>query len=234
MPGPSRSRRSREGHTSAPVFLGLAAGPLAIATLIVFAILYKLDSAITSAIISPRHRTSYGAVWWILFTAGLLACFRSAWYLHSQHQLQKRHRVSTLAELLALTPTQFEHAIGALFTERGYKGVRVVGKAGDRGVDVVAEDPSGIRTVIQCKRYAPGRKVGAGDVQMLLGAVAQADHKGSRGVFVTTAQFSPPAIAMASQNGIELIDGNQLAALFANVGHQPGTAIRLEPRRLAG
>jgi restriction system protein len=233
MPARSRRGRRHEGPTSAPVFLGLAAGPLVVVTLIVVALLSKVDSALTTAIVSPRHHSTYGAVWWFMFAAGLAACFRTAWYLHAERETRTQARIATYAELLALTPTQFEHAVANLFNRHGYKDVRVVGKRGDRGADIAARDPGGVRIIVQCKRYAPGRTVGSPDVQMLLGAVAQHLHDATRGVFVTTAEFSPPAREMALQHGIELIDGPKLTAMFELVDQQTGVSSGPGSRKLA-
>jgi restriction endonuclease Mrr len=69
---------------------------------------------------------------------------------------------------------------------------------------------------------------------MLLGAVAQRLHGATRGVFVTTAQFSASAREMASQHGIELIDGARLTVMFGQCGQSLTTGSKRERRKLAG
>ncbi len=122
-------------------------------------------------------------------------------------------------ELLALTPVQFEEAIGDLLTDLGYRSVRRVGGAGDLAADLTAVDREGRSTVIQCKRLAPGSRVGSPDMQKFIGMVA-VHHRAERGIFVTTCTFSAPAEALAQQHGIALMDGPRLSELLARVSRK--------------
>ena len=61
----------------------------------------------------------------------------------------KRH----LDYLLALTPSEFEHAVAELIVPLGYTDVRVVGGTADLGVDVLYRDRKGRKVAIQVKRY---------------------------------------------------------------------------------
>jgi HJR/Mrr/RecB family endonuclease len=60
-------------------------------------------------------------------------------------------RRQTLAQLQALTPTEFEDWVGARFRKLGYH-VRLTGMGGDHGADLLVEKP-GERAIVQCKRY---------------------------------------------------------------------------------
>lgn len=110
----------------------------------------------------------------------------------------------------ALSPTEFEEAIAALCRRDGCRDVQVVGGAGDLGADVIATLPDGRRMVVQCKRYAPGRRVGSPEVQRVGGTYAVV-HRADLAVVVTTAGFTDAAVEYAARAGIRLIDGGELA-----------------------
>lgn len=116
--------------------------------------------------------------------------------------------VAMLDELLALTPTQFEEAIARLLVGQGYRDVERVGGAGDQGIDLRCKDASGRSTIVQCKRYAPSRVVGAPLIQHFFGMIV---HDGAEhGIFVTTSSFTAPARELALHRDIQLIDGAEL------------------------
>ncbi|CAA9579408.1 MAG: hypothetical protein AVDCRST_MAG19-3692 [uncultured Thermomicrobiales bacterium] len=75
--------------------------------------------------------------------------------------------------------------------------------------------------MVQCKRYGPGNNVGSPDMQRFLGTLHH--FRAERGLFVTTAGFTPQARDFAGQHGIELIDGPGLARFGerAASGHAP-------------
>lgn len=131
-----------------------------------------------------------------------------------------------LAELLALSPTGFEEDVAARLRNLGYRDVRQVGGSGDQGADVRATDPAGRSVVVQCKRYGPGNNVGSPDMQRFLGTMHH--FRAERGLFVTTAGFTPPARDFAVQHGIELVDGPGLARFGerAASGHAPMGGVR--------
>ncbi len=139
-----------------------------------------------------------------------------------QRLLEQRRQLSfsqDLGNLLALTPRDFELAVGGLLGKLGYQQVRHTGKAGDLAADLHAVSPQGERVIVQCKRFAPGNSVGSGDMQKFIGM--RVHHGAQRALFVTTSTFKPQAAALARQHGIELIDGQRLVALFAQVNQRP-------------
>lgn len=146
----------------------------------------------------------------LLIIAGWLA------YLYRR---RKRTKQRQFMELLALTPKQFEHAMGHLLHDLGYRHVRHVGKSRDLGADLIAVTPDGQNVVIQCKRHAPGSKIGSPDIQTFIG-MALVHHRAERGIFVTTAEFSSPAIELARQHPIDLWDGTLLSNTLAMI-HGP-------------
>lgn len=128
---------------------------------------------------------------------------------------RRRHRaqLATLAGLLALTPLEFELAVADLLHSLGFTDVDVTGKAGDLQADIVATDPDGMTTIVQCKRYAADRTIGSPVIQSFIG-MARIHHDCERAMFVTTGTFTAPAIALADEHDIELIDGLDLVELF--------------------
>jgi Restriction endonuclease len=110
-----------------------------------------------------------------------------------------------------LSPSEFEQAVAWVLATQGYQGVEVVGGAGDLGVDIRCHDQGGNLVVVQCKRYAPNKRIGSRDIQHFM---AMALHHGAvHKIFVTTASYTPQAIALAQSAGVVLIDGPGLAAL---------------------
>jgi restriction system protein len=138
-----------------------------------------------------------------------------------------RTRIRTLGDLLSLTPPDFEQAVAAVLARSSYRKVRVVGKSADLGVDIACFDRRGRQVVVQCKRHAPGIAVGSGEVQRFLGSITHA--AANRGILVTTSRFSAPAIDLAEQHGIELIDGIALVELVRRANRQGAPAAPAEP-----
>lgn len=93
---------------------------------------------------------------------------------------------------------------------------RALGRSGDGGVDgVIDEDALGLdRIYVQAKRYGENNPVGAGAVRDFFGALDQ--FKASKGLFVTTSNFTVSAIATADglSKRIVLIDGAMLGKLM--------------------
>jgi restriction system protein len=136
-------------------------------------------------------------------------------------------RIGALGDLLSLTPPEFEKAVAGVLARSSYRKVRVVGKAADLGVDIACFDRRGRPVVVQCKRHAPGIAVGSGEIQRFLGSIT---HAGAdRGILVTTSRFSAPAIDLAEQHGIELIDGTALVELVRRANRQRSPVAQVEP-----
>ena len=120
-----------------------------------------------------------------------------------------------LDSLLALSPSEFEHAVARLLPHIGYRDVRRTGGAGDLGADIVCYDEHGGLAIVQCKRYAPGNNVTSPDIQTFFGMMV---HHGARqGIYVTTSTFTQSATDLAAARDIRTIDGAQLAALIASI-----------------
>jgi hypothetical protein len=116
-----------------------------------------------------------------------------------------------ITQLHGLSPSDFERVVAMLLQAQGYADVQLIGGANDRGVDITCRDADGDLIAVQCKRYEPGKRIGALAIQHL---TTMAFHRRvHRGMFVTTAAFTSSARQQAQEFDIELIDGQQLAGL---------------------
>ena len=90
----------------------------------------------------------------------------------------------------------------------------------DGGVDgVVNKDRLGLsRVYIQAKRYKDGNNVGSPAIQQFSGSMDE--RRANEGVFVTTSDFSKPAIESAQRltKRIALINGQRLAEIMFELG----------------
>jgi restriction system protein len=100
----------------------------------------------------------------------------------------------------------------------GYGDAQRVGGKGDAGIDgIVRQDKLGLDSIyVQAKRW--DGNVPPKEIQAFSGALDQA--KASKGVFITTSQFSDQAKKSAEQIGkrIVLVDGDRLAELMIEHG----------------
>lgn len=135
------------------------------------------------------------------------------------------------------SPAFFESLLVSLFVAMGYGGSTeeagsALGRSGDGGVDgVIDQDPLGVDQIyLQAKRYGEGNNIGAGAIRDFFGALSL--KRATKGIFVTTSDFSTTAIETAQKLGsrIVLIDGNQLARLMLryNIGCRDEDVLHLK------
>lgn len=148
----------------------------------------------------------------------LALCAYMIWRYQSRKKRIERQRfhARNLGELLVLTPSQFEHAIGGLLRSLGYRNVMVSGKAGDLMADITCQNTQGQLVVCQCKRYGPGNKVGTPEVQAFIG-MREVHYRSAEGIFVTTSAFTTPARDLAYKHRITLIDGETLTTYMSQL-----------------
>ncbi|MDA8265177.1 MAG: restriction endonuclease [Actinomycetota bacterium] len=132
-----------------------------------------------------------------------------------------------LDRLRELTPAAFEQAVGDVLNAHGWH-LSLTGGSGDEGADLAGKDPSGQRTIVQCKRYAATHGVGSPTVQLALGA--RTIHRAERVLVVTSSGFTAPARSLARREGIELLDGVTLVSLAQTAALDPENTSR--PPRL--
>lgn len=163
-----------------------------------------------------------------LTAAGLVMVGIGAVALQVWRAGKQKLRATTLADLLALTPTAFEHAVADLLHDLGYKDVRTSGGAGDLNVDIWCRDPDGKRVAVQCKRYALANRVGSPEVQTFIGMIFQ-HHGADLGMFVTTSSYTVHALRLASQHSIRPIDGDALAQMILDARSRAETKSKSRP-----
>lgn len=139
--------------------------------------------------------------------------------------------VTELQEALSqLSPQRFERLILDLLSAMGYGGgdlrnASLTPAVGDGGIDgIINEDALGLDAVyIQAKRYTTG-KVGRPDCQRFVGALGGVSA--TKGVFVTTSEFSPEAqeYIRLVPHRIIMINGLTLAKLM--IQHGVGVRVR--------
>lgn len=122
-------------------------------------------------------------------------------------------------DLMAMSPTEFEHLIRELFdADPSIDSVEslVTRQSDDGGVDgvIYIRQPFGrSMTVVQVKQYARSRALGPVHVRELIGSMHQV--KAGNGLLVTTSDFTAQARTSARDFGrIELIDGNNLVHMI--------------------
>ena len=131
-----------------------------------------------------------------------------------------------LSVIMERTPRFFERLVVDLLLKMGYGSALdsaglVVGQSGDEGIDgIIREDKLGFSSIyIQAKRWEPASTVGRPEIQKFVGALA--GQGASRGLFITTAQFTKDAINYANKQlavKVVLVDGHQLTHLMLEYG----------------
>lgn len=127
-----------------------------------------------------------------------------------------------LAEIMKQTPAFFEKLVVSLLENMGYGGSVenagvVVGQTGDEGIDgIIREDKLGFSLIyIQAKRWDRTTSIGRPEIQKFVGALA--GQGASKGLFITTAQFTREAREYAKKQHttkVVLVDGEALAKLM--------------------
>jgi len=120
--------------------------------------------------------------------------------------------------LYDLSPAQFEQLLADVLIRSGYRDVERVGRSSDLTIDVIAYTPDGEAVVVQCKRYAPDRKVGTPELQQFIG-MAYTHHGVATGnaIYATTSYYTAGAVQLAAEHQITLLDYDSLTALIDSV-----------------
>ncbi len=105
---------------------------------------------------------------------------------------------------------EFEVLTGEHFRQQGYQ-VEDTGSGADGGVDLVLRK-NGEKYLVQCKHWK-AYKVGVKLVRELLGVMVGKGATG--GIMVTSGEFTIDAKKFASENNIQMINGNVLNSIVA-------------------
>lgn len=137
----------------------------------------------------------------LLATGLLLMPFAFAIVLEER---RKRTTANTIAEMRALSPSEFERLVADTYRDQGH-AVEIVGGTGDHGIDIVVHSHRGETWFIQCKRYKG--KIGEPVVRDFYGALRSAEADG--GAIITTGTITESARLWAEGKPIHLYDGEQ-------------------------
>ncbi|MDP9861484.1 MULTISPECIES: restriction endonuclease [Streptosporangium] len=191
-------------------------------------------------VVAPAALKALESVWTTLLgVAAVLAVLLAAAAFVVRHMGAAYRRDALLrAELDRLDPRRFEELTAELLRRDGFGRVRVVGGAGDGGVDVLGVAPGGRPYAIQCKYYT--RAIGPGAVRDFVGALQARPYRGHQGVFVTSHRLSAQAARTAREQDMIVIDRDRLAdwllgayRLGPGGGSAPAWLVRLRGGRTA-
>jgi hypothetical protein len=129
-------------------------------------------------------------------------------------------RTHKIEFLLRLSPGEFEEIVGNMYSKFGYSVERTP-MTNDFGRDLILKR-DGKKTFVECKRYDRDTPIGRRALQLFYGVIV--NMKADAGIFVTTSSFAKTAVNFASETGIKLIDGYELAALMAQAFPGDGSA----------
>lgn len=124
-----------------------------------------------------------------------------------------------LNDVLNQSPVFFEHLVVDLMKAIGYGDGLVTKYSGDDGIDgIIHEDKLGFNLIyIQAKRWKPDITITKPELQKFAGAM-MGPPKVEKGLFITTAKFSPKAKEYATAQHIILVDGKKLTELMIEYG----------------
>lgn len=124
-----------------------------------------------------------------------------------------------LAEVLNQTPAFFEQLVVDLMKAMNYGEGFITKYSGDDGIDgIIHEDQLGFNLIyIQAKRWKPDVTIGKPELQKFAGAM-MGPPRVEKGLFITTAKFSPKARDFANAQHIILVDGKRLTELMIEYG----------------
>jgi restriction system protein len=118
-----------------------------------------------------------------------------------------------LEQLRLMNPYKFEKVILDLLVQMGYGKAIGTPYSNDEGIDgIINKDLLGLEKIyIQVKRYQINNKVGRPDLQAFIGSI---HNKDSKGLFITTSDFTAEAAKYAEHANLVVINGEQLANLM--------------------
>ena len=112
-----------------------------------------------------------------------------------------------LAQLRAMTPAKFEEWIASKFNNAGYQA-RVVGGAGDDGIDIEVRSAGVVHFVVQAKRYSATNTINPEAVRGFRGAMTK--YPEATGYLVTTGSLTPQASAWVRNQPITVVDAKSI------------------------
>jgi HJR/Mrr/RecB family endonuclease len=130
---------------------------------------------------------------------------------YKRQQIEKLNAQNKLEELKKMHPFEFERFIKEVYELMGYTA-KLTSKTGDGGKDVILKK-DGETMLVECKRYN-SPKVTRPDIQKFHSALI--DMNAKKGFYITTGEFTKPAIEYAKDKAIKVINGEDLILLVQN------------------
>jgi len=137
---------------------------------------------------------------------------------NSYKEINNRLMEDILEEVIKQEPRFFEELVVKLLLKMGYGGT--IEDAGsttkytqDEGIDgTIKEDKLGFSLIhFQAKKWDTDKNIGRPEIQKFVGAIT---GKSSKGLFISTANFTNEAIKYAEERHVILINGKKLAELM--------------------
>lgn len=118
---------------------------------------------------------------------------QAALYVTSKFEELLIRGAVTADVLYSLQAREFEELVASLWERLDYK-VELTKRTRDGGRDVIAvkNNEANLRILIECKRFAPDRRVGVQLVRALYGV--KVDEGATKAILATTSSFSQPAL----------------------------------------
>jgi len=121
--------------------------------------------------------------------------------------------------MAALPPRAFEILVAGMFESMGFT-VQLTPVTRDGGFDVIvfkspAPGLSPLKTIVECKRFTPPKKVGVETVRQLFGVMHAVNA--AQGIIVTTSYFTKEAEYFTSMCAIDLIDRDKLQQMLKKI-----------------
>jgi restriction system protein len=99
--------------------------------------------------------------------------------------------------------------------------VKVIGRSGDLGVDILAYKDGNKKVAVQCKKYITKKKVTSPELQLFIGMMVT-EYKADYGIYVTTSYYTKDAyhLAMKHKDKLEIWTGRTLAEILLRLQQQ--------------
>ncbi|MDP4098265.1 restriction endonuclease [Paenibacillus sp. P96] len=104
--------------------------------------------------------------------------------------------------------SEFETYLHRLLTALGYEEVYKTTGSRDFGADLVFTDRSGLRNVVQAKRYGMQSPVGLGAVQEIYASMNY--YRAHKSIVITSGRYTDSCATLAAANGVILLDREDL------------------------
>lgn len=124
----------------------------------------------------------------------------------------KNQTITRSADLLSLSPAEFEEMVAQVYRAKGHRARRT-GAVGDHGVDIVVQAKNGEKWIVQCKRWRG--TVGEAVVREFYGTMLH--EKADKGAIITTGFFTPHAREWVKGKPIFLYDREEFFRIWRQV-----------------